>query len=194
MSSMYVSRCNRDKTMTVIFIGMKHCGKSTHGRAFAAAEGWDFIDTDDVLVDMYNRRNHSRMSVREIFNAIGEDGFRALEEEVMDMLLQLEGNRVVSMGGRMPVNEAIIQKMPQLGLAVFLEVPVEVLFERVKRRGLPLFIDPTRPLESFTELYQQREPYYRRCAGLTIKINDMPREKAAAIIFQRIRETINHAG
>lgn len=179
--------------MTVIFIGMKHCGKSTHGRAFADAEGWDFIDTDDVLVDMYNRRNHCRMNVREIFNAIGEDGFRELEEEVMDMLLHLEGDRVVSMGGRMPVNDAIIKKMPELGLAVFLEVPPEVLFERVKRRGLPSFVDPTRPLESFTELYRQREPYYRRCAGLTIKIDDMPREKAAEIIFQRIREKINHA-
>ncbi len=179
--------------MTIIFIGMKHCGKSTHGKALAAAEGWDFLDTDDMLCDIYNRRNHCRLNVREIFNRVGEDSFRMLEEEVMDMLLTLEGDRVVSMGGRMPVNEAVQAKMKQLGFTVFLKLPVEILFERVKRRGLPSFIDPARPLESFTELYEKREPYYLRCADLTVELENMPLEKASQIIFKRIREKINHA-
>ena len=179
--------------MTVIFIGMKHCGKSTHGRAFARAEGWDFLDTDEVLCDMYNRRHRSRWSVREIFNAVGEDGFRRLEEEVMDVLLALEGDRVVAMGGRMPVNENIQAKMSQLGLVVYLKLPPEVLFERVRRGGLPSFIDPARPLESFTELYRQREPYYRRCADLVVELEDEPTEQAAAVIGQRIREAMHHA-
>ncbi len=179
--------------MTVIFIGMKHCGKSTHGKAFAAAVGWDFLDTDDMLCDIYNRRNSCRLNVREIFNRIGEEGFRELEEEVMAALLTQQDDRVVSMGGRMPVNEAVQEQMRQLGFTVFLKLPVAVLFERVRRRGLPSFVDPARPLESFTELYLRREPYYEKCADLVIELENMPREQASEIIIKRIRENIDHA-
>jgi len=177
--------------MNIVFIGMKHCGKSTHGRAFAAEMQYKFYDTDDVLQDSYNRRNGSSLTVREIYGKTGADGFKALEESVMELLLKLGNHIVVSMGGGMPVNNVIQEQMKQLGMVVFLKLPPEVLFERVRRRGLPSFIDPKRPLESFTELYKQREPYYLKCADLVIELDDMPLSEARKIIFNQIGEKIN---
>jgi shikimate kinase len=177
--------------MNIVFIGMKHCGKTTHGKAFAAEMNYKFYDTDDVLMDMYNRRNTCTLSVREIFDRIGDEGFRELEEEVMRLLLKLGQCNVVSMGGRMPVNETIQADMKQLGFTVFLKLPPEVLFKRVKRRGLPSFVDPLRPLESFIELYQRREGYYLDCADLVIEMDDLPLSEARNLIFSRIKEKIN---
>ena len=117
--------------------------------------------------------------------------FKALEESVMDLLLKLGSHNVVSMGGGMPVNDKIQEQMKQLGLVVFLKLPPTVLFNRVKRRGLPSFIDPKRPLESFTELYKRREPYYLNCANLVIELEDMPLSEAKNIIFNQIREKID---
>lgn len=177
--------------MVVIFIGMKHCGKSTHGRAFAESQHWEFLDTDDALVEDYNQEHDTAIDVRTLFNRVGEDIFARLEEELMSRLCRMAGNRVISMGGRMPVNDRIQEMLRGFGLKVYLKLAPEVLFERVKRRGLPSFIDPTRPLESFTELYRQREPYYLRCADLAIELDDLPREVARKIIFRKIEEKIN---
>ncbi|MDD3117853.1 MAG: shikimate kinase [Victivallales bacterium] len=179
--------------MNVVFIGMKHCGKSTHGRRLATALGWDFLDTDEVLQDIYCQRHRTRLGVREIFLQVGEDGFRRLEEEVMDVLLALDGDRVVAMGGRMPVNEEIQQRIHALGLVVYLQLPAAVLFERVRRGGIPPFLDPERPRESFDVLYRRREPYYCRCADLIIALDDLPAAQAATIIESRIREAMDHA-
>ena len=91
----------------------------------------------------------------------------------------------------MPVNETIQADMKQLGFTVFLKLPPEVLFKRVKRRGLPSFVDPFRPLESFIELYQRREKYYLDCADLVIEMDDLPLSEARSLIFSRIKENIN---
>lgn len=174
--------------MVVFFIGMKHCGKSTHGKAYATWQGWEFVDTDDMLVNDYNRINNTAYDVRKLFNQVGAEEFARLEEVAMTGLLKLSRDTVVSMGGRMPVNERIQEMMQGFGLKVYLKLAPEVLFERVKRRGLPSFIDPTRPLGSFTELYRQREPYYLRIADLVIELDDLPREQAREIIFRKIEE------
>jgi shikimate kinase len=177
--------------MIVIFIGMKHCGKSTHGRAFAESRQWDFVDTDEELLETYNLEHDTALDIRGLFNRVGEDTFARLEEELMARLLRLDGDLVVSMGGRMPVNDRIQGMLQGFGFKVYLKLAPEVLFERVRRRGLPSFIDPARPLESFTELYRQREPYYLRCADLVIQLDDLPRDAARRIIFHKIEEKLH---
>lgn len=177
--------------MNIVFTGMKHCGKTTHGRAFAAEHGRKFYDTDDMLIDSFNRANNCSLDIRGIFNTVGETEFMRLEEELMEKLLRLGSCNVISMGGRMPVNDNIQARLKQLGFVVYLKLPAPVLFERVRRRGLPSFIDPARPLESFSELYARREPYYLKGADLVIELDDMPPHESRQLIFSKIQEAVN---
>jgi len=176
--------------MIIFFIGMKHCGKSTHGRAYANWKQWNFIDTDDWIVEAAHRQTGADDNVRSLFNRIGAAEFARLEEQAMDRLRQLKCDTVVSTGGRMPVNNRIQEQLREFGLKVYLQLAPEILFERVKRRGLPSFLDPARPLESFIELYRQREPYYLRIADVVIPLDDLPREAAQKIIFRKIEEKL----
>src|SRR5574344_2860197 len=60
---------------TVILCGMKHCGKSTHGRRIAALFGCPFFDTDDEIA------KNTGKNARQIYTESGEDAFKAAEAE-----------------------------------------------------------------------------------------------------------------
>ena len=57
-----------------ILIGMPSCGKSTLGRMLAKELGYEFLDTDEVII----RQNGCPL--RDILDARGVDGFIDVEE------------------------------------------------------------------------------------------------------------------
>ena len=66
-------------------IGFMGCGKSSIGRTAAKMLGVAFIDLDEEIVRRCGK------SIPEIFSAIGEAGFRAIERETLAELLYRSG-------------------------------------------------------------------------------------------------------
>jgi shikimate kinase len=66
-------------------IGFMGCGKSSIGRTAAKMLGVAFIDLDEEIVRRCGK------SIPEIFSAIGEAGFRAIERETLGELLYRSG-------------------------------------------------------------------------------------------------------
>ena len=58
----------------LILVGMPSCGKSTLGRLLAKELGYDFVDTDEVII----RQNGCPL--RDILDAKGVAGFVEVEE------------------------------------------------------------------------------------------------------------------
>ena len=181
--------------MNIVVTGMKHCGKSTHGHALAAHLKCRFYDTDDMLTGLYRDRTGSLLSSREIFQAEGESFFRNLEVEVVKQLASGTNSneqRVIALGGGLPANDAATPWLEKLGFCVYLKVSPEIIFQRIMKKGLPPFLDPARPYESFTELYRQREKYYLQHADLVIEIDrEMPLKDADKLIIEKIEEALN---
>lgn len=76
----------------IVLTGFMGTGKSTVGRALADHLGFEFIDTDALIVERHG-------SVDNIFSSLGEQAFRALERGVADELATREGV-VIATGGR----------------------------------------------------------------------------------------------
>lgn len=148
-------------------------GKSTLGPIVANVLGYDFADLDVMIAERAGR------PVQQIFATDGEDAFRALEAAC----LQETGRRerlVVSVGGGALTFEDNLQWALVNGMVVYLDVPVEVLAQRLFRgRSVrPLLLDAEgKPLsapalrEKIQALLDQREPFYRR-AHITIKMGE----------------------
>ena len=66
-------------------IGFMGCGKSSIGRTAAKMLGVAFIDLDEEIVRRCGK------SIPEIFSAIGEAGFRAIERDTLEELLTAGG-------------------------------------------------------------------------------------------------------
>lgn len=118
--------------MYAILLGMMGSGKTTVGRRAAELAGYEFHDTDQLLVRKLGRPIH------QIFQFYGEEAFRQHETRILSEMES--GNGVLATGGGIVLREENWTEMRRLGKTIFLQVPEELLIERlaVAKRRRPL--------------------------------------------------------
>ena len=132
--------------MPLFLIGFMAAGKTSAGRALAAATGRRFIDLDDQIAA-------SGVDVQELV-ARDERAFRELEAKTLGTLLG--ENAVIATGGGAATYGDNLERMRAAGLVVALGVDVG----EARRRAVG---GPVRPLLAKAEqLARERAPVYRR--------------------------------
>ena len=111
--------------MRLSLIGMPGAGKTTLGQALAVAYEVPFIDLDREIVQREKR------SIATIFQAEGEQYFREREAAVLRELVQGAESFVLSTGGGTPCFHHNLELLLEVGLVLYLEVPVEALAQRM---------------------------------------------------------------
>lgn len=66
----------------LIFVGIKHCGKSTQGKRIASHLGLEFFDTDDLI------QKYEGISPREIYAKFGKEKFMEAEKNACQKLAE----------------------------------------------------------------------------------------------------------
>jgi shikimate kinase len=112
--------------MRIFLIGFMGSGKTTVGRPLAKALGLRFVDMDTQIVD------RQRKTVAELFDALGEAGFRQLERETLAEL-GAQDDVVVATGGGAPCFFDNTTAMNRAGITVYLKVSPEGLAARLRR-------------------------------------------------------------
>lgn len=148
-----ITRALARQMQNIILIGMPGCGKSSVGRALAARLGRELFDSDELV------ERTAGMSIPEIFEKEGEDGFRRRETEALSELTRRSGCVIAAGGGAVmrPENLPLIR---QNGTAVWI------------RRDLDRLPSAGRPLSQAHgahELYARRRPLYERFADLSVE-------------------------
>ena len=151
---------------SLILVGMMGAGKSSVGRRLADRLGFPFVDTDRAIEDA------ARMSVAEIFCALGEARFRKAEARLVARILATP-RQVVALGGGAFVDPDTRRIARAAGLTLWLDVEVELLAERVRRRNTrPLLVNVD--LETTLQaLLRARRPAYSE-ADLRILSGQQP--------------------
>lgn len=100
-------------------------GKSTVGQLLAARLGLPFVDTDQEV------ERRKGQPVPELWQSLGEAGFRAAEGEVVDDLLRTPEPRVVSLGGGTVTQRGLRHQLLTRGLLITLEATTDALIQRL---------------------------------------------------------------
>ncbi|GGY71083.1 shikimate kinase [Marinobacter zhanjiangensis] len=142
----------------LVFIGMPGSGKSTVGVLIAKRLGLGFVDTD-LLIQQEEGR-----TLQEIVDQDGYQALRRIEERVL-LNLNVE-NHVISTGGSAVYSDAAMAHLKTGGTVVFLDIPLDVVVERIgdhSLRGIS-----RRPDQSLSELFEERFALYTRYADVTV--------------------------
>jgi shikimate kinase len=112
----------------IYLVGFMAAGKTTVARALADRLGWRAEDIDELI------EARERRTVADIFQRNGEPYFRALERDILRLLLPLRHVVVATGGGTFmdPENRAAINMD---GVSVWLDVPLEELGGRLPADG-----------------------------------------------------------
>jgi shikimate kinase len=113
--------------VNVVLTGFMGTGKTTVGRLLAAHLGYEFVDTDTVIVGRHG-------PIPAIFAEHGEDEFRRIEREVATVLAGRSG-LVVSTGGRMLLDPANAEALGATGRVFCLTASVDTIVGRVAPDG-----------------------------------------------------------
>lgn len=142
----------------VFLIGFMGAGKTTLGKQLAGKLSYRFVDLDELIVAKAGR------SIPEIFQDQGEPGFRRLEQTILKSLSGSDA--VISCGGGAPCFEDNMLWMNKNGLTIFIEVPVDILYGRLKQlqEGRPMIAQKSpEELRNYIEdLLEQRRTCYQQ--------------------------------
>ena len=143
---------------------------------------YNFLDTDAII------EKASGMSISEIFDAEGEDGFRKVESQVLDSVHSYV-RCVVSTGGGLVTKVENWSKL-QSGLVVWLKVDPEVIMKRIEGTDRPL-LQCDDPLQKLKDLMEEREDKYNQ-ADLAIEVAaDMDASQVADSVVRELHDFID---
>lgn len=145
--------------MNLILFGFKGCGKSHFGKLLAQKMHRHFIDTDDLIVELFAKKTGQHTLPREIYVQLGSEHFRALEKEALESLKHVK-NSVIALGGGAVLSLENVEFLQKLGCLVYLSTSAETLQKRILKHQTPAFLDSLNPEVSFLEVYQERRPIY----------------------------------
>lgn len=155
----------------LILLGYKSSGKTYFGKLLAKELGEIFIDTDQLIEELYEKKFHVKLNCRQISITIGEEGFRSLEREIIDSLGQVT-KAVISIGGGAILDPENCLKLRKNGKLVYLEVDREIIKERIFSGGIPSFFNPQDPERSFEKMYAERKPIYSKVSTFKVSIQE----------------------
>ncbi|MEX0953453.1 MAG: shikimate kinase [Nitriliruptoraceae bacterium] len=142
---------------SICLTGMMGSGKSTVGRLVADRLGRRIADTDTELC------RWTGVQVSDLFAQHGESGFRELERTVVVELARHD-DLVIALGGGTLLDDVNVDALRTSGVVVLLDVPVEVLAERlaVEAETRPLLADatPDERQDRLRSLFEQRRQRY----------------------------------
>jgi shikimate kinase len=139
---------------TVVLVGMMGSGKTAIGKALSARLGVPFLDSDAAIEDA------AKSTIAEIFARDGEPFFRDREAEVIVRLLSGEP-AVLSTGGGAFMAERNRAAIAEKGMSVWLDVPLDVLWDRVRHKETRPLLRTADPRGTLAALYETRVPVYR---------------------------------
>lgn len=136
----------------VYLVGFMGAGKTATGRVVARRTGRDFIDLDDAV------ETKLQLSIREIFETLGEGPFREAETAELKKTT-LKSNLIVATGGGVysnPENRRLIDQSE--AVSIFLDPPWETICSRLGNgdRARPNWTDDRRA----RALFVKRRPDY----------------------------------
>ena len=152
--------------MNIILIGMMGSGKSTVGKELAKMLDLSFVDTDDLIESMENRR------IKKIFEVEGEPYFRALEKKTALWLEKSVNNTIISTGGGFYKQENI----DKIGKVVYLKSSFQGILDRINAAPNAANKLKKRPLlqnmEEAIKLYNLRAKDYEKAAKIVVDVEN----------------------
>jgi shikimate kinase len=164
---------------TIALVGLMGAGKSAIGKRLAARLGLPFVDADDEI------ERAAGCTIAEFFERRGEAEFRAGERRVISRLLA-GPLHVLSTGGGAYIDPETRALMRERALTVWLRADLDVLFDRVKRRGHRPLLSNGDPREILERLMALRYPVYAE-ADLVVESTAQPADITTEQVIEALR-------
>lgn len=151
----------------VVLWGYMGCGKSTVGKALAQFSNKSFSDLDQAI------ELEQQQSIPELFEQLGPIGFRQLERDTLQKLMQNEQSLILSLGGGTPCYFDQAKRLVEHPntIVIYLKYSPKHLSDRLfderKQRPLIAHLNQKDALEEFVAKHLfERQQFYSQATHI----------------------------
>lgn len=152
---------NRKVDYNIFLIGFMGAGKSTIARVLQKELDMELIEMDERIVE------EQGMSINEIFEKKGEDGFRDIESQLV-IDIGASRNSIVSCGGGVVIRPQNVENMKKSGKIIFLTATPQTILERVKNGKERPLLNGHMNVEYISELMEKRRQFYEDASDVKV--------------------------
>jgi shikimate kinase len=131
---------------------------------------YNFLDTDDII------EKATSLTIPQIFEQEGEEGFRQVEAQILDSV-HAYVRCVVSTGGGIVTRMQNWSKL-QTGIVIWLDVDPQTIIKRIEGTDRPL-LQTENPLQTLKDLCAERKSKYEQ-SDVRIEVTEDMNENVVA--------------
>jgi XRE family transcriptional regulator, aerobic/anaerobic benzoate catabolism transcriptional regulator len=170
----------------IALIGLRGAGKSTLGKVLAKRIGWNFVELNKEI------ESENGLSVAEIINLYGQEGFRRLEQAAVQQLLARKELMVLATGGGIVSEPLTFDLILSSFYTIWLKAEPEEHMARVRRQGdLRPMADDRSAMAELRNILKSREPLYARAAAV-VDTAGLSADAAAAKLIDNVRPVLQN--
>jgi XRE family transcriptional regulator, aerobic/anaerobic benzoate catabolism transcriptional regulator len=148
---------SKDRHSRVALIGLRGAGKSTLGVKLAQAVKAPFIELDREIA------KEAGMDLSEIFSLYGQNGYRRIEQRVLERILREYPRAVLSVGGGVVSEKETYDRLLASCFTVWVKANPEDYMSRVLAQGdFRAMAENDEAMEDLRRILEAREPFYRK--------------------------------
>jgi shikimate kinase len=166
--------------MKIFLIGFMGSGKTYWGKKLSEKLTLPFFDLDEQI------ESHEGKAITQIFADDGEEYFRLLEKDTLHIITESHDSFIMAAGGGTPCYFNNIEFMNKTGTTVWINTPVDLLFERLIKdkaeRPLIKNLDDAQLRSFIIKKFSDRKIYYEQ-AEMIVDENEKSLEKILEKLF-----------
>ena len=168
----------------IALIGLRGAGKSTLGKILAKKIGWNFVELNKEV------ERENGLSVAEIINLYGQEGFRRMEQAALQHLLSRNELTVLATGGGIVSEPVTFDLILSSFYTIWLKAEPEEHMARVRKQGdLRPMADDRSAMAELRNILTSREPLYAR-ANAVVDTAGLSVDAAAARLIDTVRPVL----
>ncbi|MCR8825012.1 helix-turn-helix transcriptional regulator [Pseudosulfitobacter koreensis] len=179
------------RAQRICLVGLRGAGKSTLGKAAAAALGIRFLELNRLIEEQ------AGMPVAEVIGLYGQDGYRDLEQQVLDSVIDSESRLILAVGGGIVAEKHTYRTLLDRFHTVWVRTSPAEHMARVRAQGdLRPMKDNPAAMDQLKALLTARTPEYQR-AQAQVDTTNRPVQSSVndlltVIAKHRFVESISH--
>ncbi|NRT11156.1 shikimate kinase [Flavobacterium sp. 14A] len=154
----------------IVLLGYMGCGKSTIAKSLSQKKQIPFVDLDEYI------ENKAKLSVKDIFEQLGEIKFRRMEHESLVELLQSKEELIIGLGGGTPCYANNHLLLAEEGVtSIYLKASIATLFNRLSpnKSKRPLIATMNdEQMKEFIAMHLFERSYFYNQAKHVVSVDD----------------------